>query len=347
MAPSPADHSWRVESLSPGMVELMSLLVSSHPLHHRGGSTGPMAPTPAIPPQVSSPSSSKARPPTPAHLTKTASPNQKQSSSSPSPAIPRRGGASLAEHRAATVLQCWKRRIWLRRWFDQQALFKQKRLRLQALCRGASSYASSVRGNRRPPPAPTDKSSDPKVLRHPFRTRGQPLPPRKRGRRHKRPRRRPGRRHRPRAPDTGGEPSCMPLIFWAAQTMAASNLLGVGETTLKIYISPTSAASKIQYAYRHHLVRRNRLLLPGLRGPHTSRPGCTIDTEEWAAEMNGYYRSSLASMYRKWAHLPFAALVVYLSDLRRLPVDAWPPFSSECDTMMREYVVKMVLLKGG
>jgi hypothetical protein len=63
----------------------------------------------------------------------------------------------------------------------------------------------------------------------------------------------------------------MPLIIWAAQTMAASNLLGVGETTLNLYISPTSAASKIQYAYRHYLSRRNRILLPCLRGPYKSR----------------------------------------------------------------------------
>jgi hypothetical protein len=159
MAPSPADHSWRVKRLLPGMVKLMSLLVSSHPLQHRGGSTGlmapspaitpqvsspsssmarpstparltktapqqrlqtssptshphhhrggtgPMAPTPAITPQVSSPSPGKARPPTPARSTQTASPQQKQSSSSPSPATLQRGGASLAEHQAATVLQ--------------------------------------------------------------------------------------------------------------------------------------------------------------------------------------------------------------------------------------------------
>jgi hypothetical protein len=107
-----------------------------HPHLHKGGSTGPMAPSPAVTPQVSSPSPSKARPPKPAHLTKTASHHHMHlSSSSPSPAIPKGGGASLAEHRAATVLQCWKRRIWLRRWFDQQALLKQKRLRLQSLCR--------------------------------------------------------------------------------------------------------------------------------------------------------------------------------------------------------------------
>ena len=105
-----------------------------HPHLQKGGNTGPMAPTPAIIPQVLSPSLSKARPPTPACLMKTASPQQKQSLCSPFPAIPRRGGTSLAEHRAATVLQCWKRCFWLRHWFDQQALLKQKRLRLHALC---------------------------------------------------------------------------------------------------------------------------------------------------------------------------------------------------------------------
>jgi len=103
-----------------------------------------------------------------------------------------------------------------------EALLKQKHLCLQTLCRGASTYASSVRGNLRPPPTPTKKSSDPKVLNHPFRTRGQPLPPRKMRHRHKRPHRRPGRRHWPRAPDSGGGPSCMPLVFWATQTRGSS-----------------------------------------------------------------------------------------------------------------------------
>jgi hypothetical protein len=163
-----------------------------HPHLHKGWSTGPMAPTPAITPQVSSPLASKARPPTPAHFTKTASHYQMQSLSSLSPAIPKRGGASLAEHQAAAVLQCWKRHIWLPCWFDQQALLKQKRLCLQALCRGALTYASLVWGNRRPPPTPTKKTSNPKVLCHPFRTCGQPLPPRKRGQRHKQPRCCPG-----------------------------------------------------------------------------------------------------------------------------------------------------------
>jgi hypothetical protein len=89
-------------------------------------------------------------------------------------------GASLAEHRAATVLQCWERCIWLRRWFDQQALLKQKRIRLQTLCRGTSTYARLVQRNHPSPPTLTKKTSDPKVLHHPFRTRGQRLPPGKR-----------------------------------------------------------------------------------------------------------------------------------------------------------------------
>ena len=180
----------------------------SHPQHHKGGSQGPIAPSPAAH-WVSRPSSSMAQTPTPAHLTKTAPQQRLQ--------------------RAAIVLQCWKWRIWLRRWFNQQALLKQKRLHLQTLCRGASTYASSVQGNRHPPLTPTRKSSDPKVLNHPFRTRGQLLPPRKMRRPHKISRRRPGRSHWPRAPNSGGGASCMPLIFWATQTLAASDLFGVGD----------------------------------------------------------------------------------------------------------------------
>jgi hypothetical protein len=93
---------------------------------------------------------------------------------------------------ATTTIQCWKRRIWLDRWFAQQALQRQKCLRLQLLCCGASAYAVSVRGDCRPPPTPTDKTSDPKVLRHPFRDCGLPLPQRRRARQNNRPRCRPG-----------------------------------------------------------------------------------------------------------------------------------------------------------
>jgi hypothetical protein len=157
-------------------------------------------------------------------------------------------------HLAANTIQCWNRRIWLSRWFAQQAQLRQKRHRLRLLCCGALAYAMSVRGDCRPPPTPTEKSSDQKVLNHPFRSRGQPLLLWKMRRRHKRPRRCPGRRHRPRAPNSGGGAMCMPIVIWAAQTMAEYGLLGVRESNITSYISPNSAASTIQYAYRQCII---------------------------------------------------------------------------------------------
>jgi hypothetical protein len=77
---------------------------------------------------------------------------------------------------AATTIQCWKQRIWIDCWFAQQALQRQKRLHLQFLCCGASAYAVSVQGDCRPPPTLTNKTSDPKVLRHLFWDHGLPLP---------------------------------------------------------------------------------------------------------------------------------------------------------------------------
>ena len=53
-------------------------------------------------------------------------------------------------------------------------------------------------------PTPTIKPSDPTESLHPFRTRGQPLPPQKRARRPTHKHCHPGQRHRPRAPDTEG-----------------------------------------------------------------------------------------------------------------------------------------------
>ena len=114
----------------------------------------------------------------------------------------------------------------------------------------------------------------------------------------------------------------MPLVFWATQTMAASSLLGGGEHELTSYISPTSAASKIQQAYRLYLIRRTHRILPRLSGAYKSRPGCTVANEEWVADMNASYCFTLASMYQRWDPLPFAALVSYLTDLRRLHVTA-------------------------
>jgi hypothetical protein len=98
---------------------------------------------------------------------------------------------------AATTIQRWMRYIWLAR---QQ----QKRLRLRLLCRGASAHASLVRGNRRPPPTPTNTSSDPKISRHPFRARGQPLPRRKRTRRSTRRRIHSARKTQPPHPPNQG-----------------------------------------------------------------------------------------------------------------------------------------------
>jgi hypothetical protein len=187
-------------------------------------------------------------------LTTTPTPPLQGSSSTPLHPL-REVGASLAEHRAATTLQCWKRHIWLWCWFDQQLQKKQKRLHLQTLCRGASAYARSVRDHR-PPPIPTDtKSSDPKALCHTFRTRGQLLLQRKRVRRCKHPRCCPGQRHRPRASDpedSGGGPPCMPMAFWAAQTTAALPQLGVRRdcSTFRSYLTSHAAAMHIQHAFQ-------------------------------------------------------------------------------------------------
>ena len=203
---------------------------------------------------------------------------------------------------AATTIQCWTRRLLLHR---QQ----QRRLRLRLLCRGASAHASLVRGNRRPPPTPTNASSDPKNSRHPFRARGQHLPLRKRTRRSTRHRIQSARKIQPPRPtnqgglrvcgtlipsdvnastdapsrlvmavgpskvqrsvvdelgnirqlaqpphptDQGGA-MCLPMSFWATQTLAASLLLrGVnGYVPFKAYLPPTTAAKVIQQAYRN------------------------------------------------------------------------------------------------
>ena len=60
----------------------------------------------------------------------------------------------------------------------------------------------------------------------------------------------------------------MPLIFWATQTMAASDLLEVGEcsSTLKPYVSPTATATTIQMAYRCYIARR--ITQQGASCPH-------------------------------------------------------------------------------
>jgi hypothetical protein len=155
-----------------------------HPQRSMGGSReGLMAPSPANH-GATKPSTSLALPSAPACSMMTPT----GSSSAPSPPTTTGGGATAAEHRAATTHFCWVRHTWLRRWFTQQ-----RRKRLHTLCRGASAYAASVWGNRRPPPISTDmKSSDPKALSHPFRKRGLPIPQPKKVQQHNRPRCRPG-----------------------------------------------------------------------------------------------------------------------------------------------------------
>ena len=116
-----------------------------------------------------------------------------------------------------------KRCIWLHCRFAQQAEKHQRCLHLYSLCRGASAYAVLVRGDYQPTPTPTNKTSDPKVLHHPFWDRGQPLPRRRWAGRTRRPRCHLGRRHRPHAPNSRGGALCMPLCFGAAQTAAAAS----------------------------------------------------------------------------------------------------------------------------
>jgi hypothetical protein len=121
------------------------------------------------------PLTSLAMPSVPARLTTTPTCPSQGSSSTLPPPITTGGGATAAEHCAAMTLFCWVQRTWLRCWFDQH-----RRKHLQMLCRGASAYAASVWGDRCKPPTLTNKISDRKVLRHPFRDRGQPLPQRRR-----------------------------------------------------------------------------------------------------------------------------------------------------------------------
>ncbi len=51
---------------------------------------------------------------------------------------------------------------------------------LRLVCCGTSLYAMLVRCDCRPPPTPTDKTSDPRILHHPFQDHGLPLPQRRR-----------------------------------------------------------------------------------------------------------------------------------------------------------------------
>jgi hypothetical protein len=200
MAPSPATTEAATPSLSLAHLSMPAWSYPSHPQQTMGGSPeGSMAPSP-VTTEVAMPLPSLAHPSLPGWST-------------PSPPTTTGGGATAAKHRAAITLQCWKRRIWLSCWFSQQAEQCQRRLCLCSLCHCASAYALLVWGNCQPPPTPTNKTSDPKVLRHPIQDRGLLLPQRRRAHQNNCPCCCPGRRHWPRAPDSGGGLLCMPLIF--------------------------------------------------------------------------------------------------------------------------------------
>ncbi len=113
----------------------------------------------------------------------------------------------------------------------------------------------SVWGNCQPSLTPTNKTSNPKVLHHPFRDHGLPLPRKKRAGHNNCPRCHPGRRYWPHTPNSGGGPLCMPLCFWATQTAVAALGLFVGAegSNLTHYLPPHSAASRIQLAYQYYL----------------------------------------------------------------------------------------------
>jgi hypothetical protein len=107
-----------------------------------------------------------------------------------------------------------------------------------------------VWGDCRPPPTPTNKTSDLKVLRHPFRDHGLPLPRRRWAQRNNRLCCPPGRRQRPCAPDSGGGPLCMPLCFWATQTAVAA--LGLFWGTGGQNLHPTSLPNLLPQVSNTH-----------------------------------------------------------------------------------------------
>jgi hypothetical protein len=151
MAPSPATTEAATQSPSSACPSTPARSYPSHPHRTMGWiPKGWMAPLPATTEAATSLPSS-AHPSLPAWST-------------PSPPTTTGGGATAAEHRAATTLQCWKRCIWLSGWFAQQAEYHQRGLRLLSLCRGTLAYAVSVWGNRQPPPTPTDPTQRSSVI---------------------------------------------------------------------------------------------------------------------------------------------------------------------------------------
>ena len=160
----------------------------------------------------------------------------------------------------------------------------------------------------------------------------------------------------------------MPLCYWATQTTAATALLenGTSGSTFRTYLTPISAAVRIQqayhrysakraraavriqHAYRNYSVQYYRYIMPPLQGPYTAIHGSKFWTDEYVTGLNDVCRTTLAQMYRTWADLPFIELLAYLAYLYAHPNRAdradWPKLPSIfAAEYKREYYAQRVV----
>ncbi len=137
----------------------------------------------------------------------------------------------------------------------------------------------------------------------------------------------------------------MPMAFWAAQTTAALDLLGVQQDYphLKSYLTPHAAATRIQKAHRLHVIGCHHRILPSFCGPYKSQPGCPIVSDGYATTQNARYRSMLIDMYMDWSKCDFQELISYLEILRSTEISMWPSSSND-DVRRREYSVQDMVM---
>jgi hypothetical protein len=136
----------------------------------------------------------------------------------------------------------------------------------------------------------------------------------------------------------------MPMAFWAAQTTAALDLLGVRQDYphFKSYLTPHAAATHIQKAHRLRVIGHHRRILPSLCGPYKSQPGCPIVSDGYATAQNARHRSILIDMYMDWSGCDFQELISYLEILRSTDISMWSS-SSDDDVRCRDYSVQRVV----
>jgi hypothetical protein len=122
----------------------------------------------------------------------------------------------------------------------------------------------------------------------------------------------------------------MPMAFWAAQTTAALDLLGVQQDYphFKSYLTPHAAATRIQKAQHLSVIGCHRHILPSLCGPYKSRPGCPIVSDGYATAQNARYRSMLIDMYMDW--LAILATSSCLNGNDRVSSFYWTRGSKQC-----------------